>query len=59
MNKKEQIIVKIKDKLEYPRLTLQLMADLPKNKLKNIPPEFFTDALKAINKIIRLLDKLV
>jgi len=58
MNKKKEIIAKIKHQLKYPQYTLELMASLPKNKLRNIPPEFIQDALRAINKITRFLRKL-
>ena len=58
MNDKKEVIAKIKHQLQYPQLILQLIVDLPKKSFKNIPPEFFADALKAIKKINRLLEQL-
>ena len=59
MDKKGKDIIKeIKHKLQYPIITLQLIADLEASKRKRVPIEFIEDALKALDKVVRLLNKL-
>lgn len=52
------IIAEIKNKLVRPKATLQLITELKAGKRKRIPDEFIEDALKDIDKIARLLNKL-
>lgn len=55
---KEELITEIKNKLVRPKATLQLITELKAGKRKRIPDEFIEDALKDIDKIVRLLNKL-
>lgn len=48
----------LKNKLQALKTTLQLIAELKAGRRKNIPVEFIEDALKAIDQVIRLLNKL-
>lgn len=56
---KEEIITKIKDMLEYPKTTLELMAELKAGRRKRIPDFFIEDALRELDKAVRLLNKFV
>lgn len=58
MDRKE-IVAKIKNKLQYPKTTLQLFAELKAGKRKRVPEYFIEDALKELDKAVRLLNKLV
>ena len=53
-----EVVAEIKNKLVRPKATLQLIAELKAGKRKRIPDEFIEDALKDIDKIVRLLNKL-
>lgn len=55
---RKDIVSKIKNKLQYPKLTLELLRDLRAVKRRKILDEFIEDALKEIGKIIKLLKKL-
>lgn len=54
---KEEIITKIKDMLEYPKTTLELVAELKAGRRKRIPDFFIEDALRELDKAVRLLNK--
>ncbi|MGA2775126.1 MAG: hypothetical protein ABSE81_03575 [Candidatus Omnitrophota bacterium] len=56
---KAEIIAKIKDRLQYPKTTLELMAELKAGKRERIPEYFIDDALRELDKAMQLLDKLV
>ena len=58
MDRKE-IVAKIKNKLQYPKTTLQLFAELKAGRRKRVPDYFITDALKELDRAVRLLNKLV
>ncbi len=53
----KEIIADIKNKLQGPMTTLELMAEKKANK-KRVPIEFIEDALKDIDKAVELLDEL-
>jgi hypothetical protein len=53
-----EVVAEIKNKLVRPKATLQLITELKAGKRKRIPDEFIEDALKDIDKIVRLLNKL-
>lgn len=53
-----EIIAEIKNKLQYPKTTLEILIELKAGKRKRIPEEFIKDALKAIDQAVRLLNKL-
>lgn len=58
MDKKgKDIIADIKNKLQYSKITLQLIAELKAGKRKRVPIEFIEDALKELDKAVRLLNK--
>jgi transcriptional/translational regulatory protein YebC/TACO1 len=54
----QEIIAEIKNALQLPKTTLELVMELKSGKRKRIPPEFIEDALKAINDAVKLLNKL-
>ena len=56
---REEIVAKIKNKLQYPKTTLQLFAELKAGRRKRVPDYFITDALKELDRAVRLLSKLV
>ncbi len=56
---REEIAAKIKNKLQYPKTTLQLFAELKAGRRKRVPDYFITDALKELDKATQLLNKLV
>ncbi len=57
MDRNREIVADIKNKLQYPMTTLELIAKkgIDRNK---IPREFFEDALTALRQTVRLLNKL-
>ena len=55
---KQKIIADIKNKLQYPKTTLQIIAELKTRKRKNIPIEFIEDAIKALDQAVKLLNRL-
>jgi len=55
---KKTIIADIKNRLQYPKTTLEILMELKAGKRKQIPEEFIEDALKAIDQAVRLLNKL-
>ena len=55
---REEIIAKIKHKLQYPRTTLELIKELKGGKRKRVPEYFIDDALCALDKATCLLNKL-
>jgi hypothetical protein len=55
---KKEIIAEIKNKLQYPKTTLEVLLELKAGKRKRMPEEFIKDALKAIDQAVRLLNKL-
>ena len=54
----QEIIAEIKNALQLPKTTLELLLELKNGQRKNIPPEFIEDALKALADAVRLLNKL-
>lgn len=53
----KEVIAEIKNSLQYPKTVLEII--LEKKIYQNHFPEYFlTDALKAINKIVKQLNKL-
>ena len=58
LTRSRDLVEVIKEKLQYPKLTLELLSELKASRRKNIPQEFIDDALKAINTIEQVLDKL-
>lgn len=55
---KAEIIAKIKSKLQYPKTTLELIAELKAGKRKRVPDYFIEDALRELDKAVFLLNKL-
>lgn len=55
---KKELIAEIKNKLQYPKTTLEILKELKTGKRKRMPEEFIEDALKAIDQAVRLLNKL-
>jgi len=53
-----EIIAKIKNKLQYPKTTLELIMELKAGRRKRVPDYFIEDALKALDKAVCLLNKL-
>ena len=53
-----EIIAEIKNALQLPKTTLELVLEFKCGNRKRIPPEFIEDALKAINDVVKLLNKL-
>lgn len=58
MSKEQDIIAKIKNKLQYPKTALQLIAELKAGRRKNVPDEFIEDALRELDRAVKLLNKL-
>lgn len=56
---REEIVAKIKNRLQYPKTTLQLFAELKAGKRKRVPDYFIADALRELDKAVRLLNKLM
>lgn len=55
--KNKHTIAEIKNQLQFPKTLIEIMMEENVNR-NNVPIEFFDDATKAINKIVRLLNKL-
>jgi len=55
---KTEVISKIKAKLQYPKVTLELVLKLKRGRRKRIPEYFITDALRELDKATKLLNKL-
>ena len=55
---KEEAVAEIKNALQYPKTTLEILRELKAGRRKNIPDEFIDDALKAIDDAVRILNKL-
>lgn len=57
-NSKEEAVAEIKNALQYPKTTLEVLRELKAGKRKRFPDEFIDDALKAIDDAVRILNKL-
>lgn len=57
-NSKEEAVAEIKNALQYPKTTLEILREVKAGKRKNLPDEFIEDALKAIDDAVRILNKL-
>ncbi len=55
---KEEAIAEVKNALQYPKTTLEILRELKAGRRKNLPDEFIDDALKAIDDAVRILNKL-
>lgn len=55
---KEEAVAEIKNALQYPKTTLEILRELKAGRRKNLPDEFIDDALKAIDDAVRILNKL-
>lgn len=55
---KEKIIDRIRKSLEYPKGSLELFQQLKSGRWKNVPEYFIDDAVREINKVLKLLKKL-
>jgi len=51
-----KIIADIKNALQLPKTTLELWRELRTGQRKRMPPEFIEDALKSLDRAVRLLD---
>jgi len=57
-NSKEEAVAEVKNALQYPKTTLEILREVKAGKRKNLPDEFIDDALKAIDDAVRILNKL-
>ena len=57
-NSKEEAVAEVKNALQYPKTTLEILRELKAGRRKNLPDEFIDDALKAIDDAVRILNKL-
>jgi len=57
-NSKEEAVAEVKNALQYPKTTLEILREVKAGKRKNLPDEFIEDALKAIDDAVRILNKL-
>jgi len=57
-NSKEEAVAEVKNALQYPKTTLEILREVKSGKRKNLPDEFIDDALKAIEDAVRILNKL-
>ena len=57
-NSREEAIAEVKNALQYPKTTLEILRELKAGRRKNLPDEFIDDALKAIDDAVRILNKL-
>lgn len=55
---KEEAVAEVKNALQYPKTTLEILREVKSGKRKNLPDEFIDDALKAIDDAVRILNKL-
>lgn len=59
MNKKEkEIIAEIKGKLQYPRITLNIIFQMKEEEARVFATEFFEEPLECIHQAVKLLNKL-
>ncbi len=57
-NSREEAVAEVKNALQYPKTTLEILREVKAGKRKNLPDEFIEDALKAIDDAVRILNKL-
>lgn len=55
---KEETVAEIKNALQYPKTTLEILREIKASRRKNLPNEFIDDALKAIDDAVRILNNL-
>ena len=55
---KEEAVAEIKNALQYPKTTLQILREIKAGRRKSLPDEFIEEALKAIDDAVRILNKL-
>ncbi|MDD5736692.1 MAG: hypothetical protein PHH20_00180 [Candidatus Omnitrophica bacterium] len=55
---KEEAVAEVKNALQYPKTTLEILREVKTGKRKNLPDEFIDYALKAIDEAVRILNKL-
>jgi len=57
-NSREEAVAEVKNALQYPKTTLEILREVKAGKRKNLPDEFIDDALKAIDDAVCILNKL-